>query len=634
MTSILHETGPADTDASADIEISQCLDPAAPRSFFLYAGAGSGKTRSLDAALRTFREAYGVAFRRSGRKIAVITFTNAAAKEIAERVGQDPLFPISTIHSFCWSLIGGHAVDIQQWLLTNLPLDLDDLHEKQRKGRAGRASEDRLRAITAIEARLEWLREPRAFTYNPNGDNFGKDSLSHTEVIKIASGFIADKPSMQDIIVGKYPFLLIDESQDTNKNLMDALIALSEAKKGQFAVGLFGDVMQRIYLDGHLDLATYVPDDWAKPVKRMNHRAPKRVVRLGNALRAASDGQSQLAREDKDEGFVRLFVMPADTKNKNAVEEEIRLRMAELTGDEQWGEATKVKTLTLEHHMAASRCGFQKMFEALRQNSKLSTGLIRGDLPGLRVFTEGVLPLLAYRQAGDEFNVMSHLRRLSPLVSRQALTEASDKQDPLAGARDAVDDLMEIDFKQASNLQVLERVAKTGLFDIPSSLQPFIEPEQLSVVTPQVASGDDEGEEEDGSTSSLAAWRQFLESPFSQMAAYAEYVSDKGPFGTHQGVKGLEFERVFVILDDSEARGFLFSYERLFGAKLPPASRRASSTEPAESSEDRTRRLLYVTCTRTTKSLALAAYSENPEALARGADAWFEKDEVARIDNR
>ena len=34
-------------DAEADATITECLNLAEPRSFFLYAGAGSGKTRSL-----------------------------------------------------------------------------------------------------------------------------------------------------------------------------------------------------------------------------------------------------------------------------------------------------------------------------------------------------------------------------------------------------------------------------------------------------------------------------------------------------------------------------------------------------------------------------------------------------------
>ncbi len=65
--------------------------------------------------------------------------------------------------------------------------------------------------------RIEWLSVPRRFTYSPNGDNFGQDSLSHAEVLKITAAFIETKPSMQAILVNRFPFLLIDESQDTNR---------------------------------------------------------------------------------------------------------------------------------------------------------------------------------------------------------------------------------------------------------------------------------------------------------------------------------------------------------------------------------------------------------------------------------
>ena len=40
----------------ADKEISSCLDINNPRSFFLFAGAGSGKTRSLVTALQEFKK--------------------------------------------------------------------------------------------------------------------------------------------------------------------------------------------------------------------------------------------------------------------------------------------------------------------------------------------------------------------------------------------------------------------------------------------------------------------------------------------------------------------------------------------------------------------------------------------------
>jgi len=79
MTVEVIALGSSDTDDAVDAEIGACLDPKAPKSFFLYAGAGSGKTRSLKSALQSFRERYGAGFRRAGKKVAVITYTNAAA---------------------------------------------------------------------------------------------------------------------------------------------------------------------------------------------------------------------------------------------------------------------------------------------------------------------------------------------------------------------------------------------------------------------------------------------------------------------------------------------------------------------------------------------------------------------------
>ena len=163
----------------------------------------------------------------------------------------------------------------------------------------------------------------------------------------------------------------------------------------------------------------------------MNHRSPQRVIQLGNSLRSAVDGQRQLARDDSAAGIVRLFITSATTLDKPAVEQQIRERMAEICDDEGWEEGeTAVKTLTLEHHMAASRCGFLSMFQALDQDSRLSTGLRKGDLAGLRFFTERVAPLLATSAANDKFGVMAHLRRTSPLLRRATLAISDDPDTP------------------------------------------------------------------------------------------------------------------------------------------------------------------------------------------------------------
>lgn len=628
--------GGPDTDHAADEVIRACLDPTHPRSFFLFAGAGSGKTSSLKTALEGFRHSYGATFRRTGKKIAVITYTNAAAEEIADRVGADELFPISTIHSFCWKQIENFHADIQAWLLIQLPIELEDIRAKHAKGRAGKAAMDRERAMAAIEKRLEWLRIPRRFVYNPNGNNFGADSLSHTEVIKITASFIKAKPAMQAALIDQYPFLLVDESQDTNRHLLDALFDLARAHVGRFGLGLFGDTMQRIYADGQVRLGENIPADWARPNKQMNHRSVQRVVELANALRADADGREQYAREGSAVGTVRLFIGADNSPDKPALETHVRRRMVELCEDTDWAHELRVKTLTLEHHMAASRRGFLLMFQALDKSSGLSTGLRSGELAGLRIFTQCVMPLAEACAKEDKFAILNLLRSAkSPLLSVPFLGQTTSPDDPLKTARNAVDALISLldSDPEVTFLAVLQCVADHSLFDIPMSLRPFITVEPQAETVTNDSSTEEETDEDDESPSNLESWRAFLETPYRQIIPYAEYIADQGPYGTHQGVKGLEFDRVLVIIDDNEAKGFLFPYGKLFGTEPLTDNDRQKAAEGEDTAIDRTRRLLYVTCTRARKSLALVIYTNQQQALADSViqRGWFRADEVEII---
>lgn len=321
---------------------------------------------------------------------------------------------------------------------------------------------------------LVLVEEPEAhlkrFSYNPNGDNVGIDSLSHEEVIKIGAEFISTEETMKKILVNKYPVLLIDESQDTKKELIDALLIVYEEKKDQWAIGMFGDTMQKIYQDGKDRLEEAIPSDWVRPVKVMNHRSSKRVVTLANSIRKLSDDKMQRSRSDAAEGFVRLFLANSSS-NKESTEKSAARIMAELSSDQSW--------LTDDGY------------------------------------------------------------------------------------------------------------------------------ECLSV-------------------------------PFDEMERYATYVSDSSRFATHQGVKGLEFPRVMVILDDTESRGFLFSYEKLFGAKKQTATDLKNEKEGKDTSNRRTARLFYVACTRAMESLAVVAYSDNPELVKNTAlnNGWFSEDEIQIIETQ
>tara|TARA_R110000787_G_scaffold262422_9_gene368028 strand:- start:21875 stop:23767 length:1893 start_codon:yes stop_codon:yes gene_type:complete len=619
-------------DVGADEEIDKCLNLEAPNSFFLFAGAGSGKTRSLTEALKKVLERSRDNLRHRHKRIAVITYTNAACDEIKSRIQYDPVVSVSTIHSFVWSLLEGLNADIRSWLEQNIGKDIADLEDKERKGRGGEASQKRLRKIESKSARLADLPSIKKFTYNPNGDNVGRDSLNHAEVIAIGAEFLTTKPLMQQVLVTAFPILLVDESQDTHAAFMNALLAVQAAHADGFSLGLIGDTMQRIYGHGMADMDQNIPPQWATPAKIMNHRSPSRIVRLINRIRHPVDGREQRARQDKDGGEVRLFIAQSGDANPDDTEENVRNRMAEITGDENWSSSDdKVKALILEHHMAARRLRFADMFEPLYKDARTQTGLLDGTLPALRLFSERVLPVVDARLKGDEFRVSAIVRRHSGLMSKDNLAAAKgDQTVALRLVSEAIDSLAALCSAEGTSFQeVLSLVAETGIFPIPDTLRSFAVRENIAEVA-EIFAGLEmpalDLEEESG-------WTDFLTAPFSQIVPYRAYVDGSAAFDTHQGVKGRQFDRVMVIIDDAEARGFLFSYDKLFGTKERSATDIKNEEQGKETGLDRTRRLLYVTCSRAMESLALVLYSPNPEAAREHSidEDWFSKDEVELI---
>jgi len=597
-------------DDHVDEEIKQCFSADNPKNFFMFAGAGSGKTRSLVNALSFLDKEIGAKLSANAKQIAVITYTNAASDEISRRLQYKPIFAVSTIHSFLWELIKNYQTDIKQWIIRSLEEDILGLKEKESK----RSSAKRVEEIKRKTERLGRLSTVKRFSYNPNGDNIGHDSLNHSEVVAMGSDFISKESTMQDVLTSKYPILLIDESQDTKKELVDALFVVCEKYEKNFVVGMFGDTMQRIYMDGKENLANCIPEEWERPKKIMNHRSASRIVDLANTIRGTVDGQRQRARSDATEGIVRLFIAESSVDKEN-IEKQVAQIMFSDTGDSKWGNEAEYKSLILEHHMAASRFGFLNLFKPLNESGEFATSLRDGSIAELSFLSKVVSPLAKAYQDGKDFEVSKIIRRHSPLLDKKAfLAEKEDQTLLLQQAESAVDSLMELwkDEKIPSSLDILKAISETGLFALDSRAD-------------DILAGFAEGE-----NPKTTALRKALSVSFDELERYSAYVNDETRFATHQGIKGLEFPRVMVIMDDMEARGFLFSYEKLFGAKAKTDTDIRNEKEGKDTSIMRTTRLFYVACTRAEKSLAVVAYTENPDLVKRTAmhNDWFMENEV------
>jgi DNA helicase-2/ATP-dependent DNA helicase PcrA len=617
-------------DDGVDAKIAECLNLKNPKSFFLFAGAGSGKTKSLVKALETITTTtIGDELRLHGQQIGVITYTNNACDEIKRRLKNDTLTYVSTIHSFIWDLIRGFDSDIKEWLKADLAKNIKELESKS--SRPGTKTEaDRIHKIASKKERLQELDNIKKFTYNPNTNNTEREALSHPEVLQLGACFLTTKPLMQKILIRKFPILLIDESQDTNKGLMEAFMLVQQCYKNDFLLGLLGDTMQRIYGDGKSDLGNNLPDDWEKPAKKMNHRSSTRIIELINKIRSDVDSQKQQERKDKKGGFVRLFAIQTN-KDKQIAETYVMQQMAIITGDSEWNKRESVVSLILEHHMAANRMGFGEMFEALYKSDELKLGLLDGTLSEIRIFSEMAWPILEAYKKGDKFAIANTVKAYSRIFNKRYMIEHKEEAKKLLGQTKSVvdrlckayDDNPDITFGEV--LQILV----DGNFGIPKGYKPILMRMSVEQTATDVFN-DEVDDSTESSTDKVDCLDNFLNTKFSQIREYAAYVNEKSPFFTHQGVKGLEFPRVMAIIDDSEARGFLFSYEKLFGIKSKTKTDIENEREGKETGIERTRRLFYVICSRAEKSLAVVAYTGNPTVLKASLSGrgWFADDEI------
>lgn len=612
-------------DTDADRELYGCLNATPPRSFLMVAGAGSGKTTSLIKGLTEILTKHGERLKLRRQRVACITYTDIAAGEIWADVGNNPLVHVSTIHSFLWALVRSFQSDIQAWVTNRIEEKLLELRETAANfgPRVQQRTRDKNQNdISRYEQQRARISRVRSFTYG-TGSDYSNGILGHDDIIKMVPQLIAERSLMRSLVAQQFPFLFVDESQDTTENVVSALKAVALELGDRFCLGFFGDPMQRIYLTG---IGAIPPEaGWATITKPENFRCPSSVLAVANAIRQGGDGLVQTrgrmtGPEDAQTsalGSAHIFILPADDKRDQRIAQ-VRAWAAAENGDEEWKakeNKDSVKLLVIVHRMAAKRLGFGELYSALNDKApdKFKNGFLDGSAWPLRPFKSFVLPLVDAARKGNEFEVMQILRTQSPLLDPRNLKDVNVAE-RLAGLRHFTESLQQMmePVSGATNADVLHLLHDSKVITLdPRILSYFNLPPQNEVTSETNPEATEEEADEEESTKEVAAMDAFLACRASQFWGYYHYVNDASPFSTQQGIKGAEFERVLVVLDDDEGTHVQFSYDKYLGIRALSDREEANRLEGRETTVERTRRLFYVCCTRALKDLVVVLFTSD-----------------------
>lgn len=627
-------------------ELQQIMDHVHAQHYFLLSGgAGSGKTYTLVEVLRQIIQ------ENPTKRVACITYTNAAVKEIERRVANVNL-RVSTIHDFLWDNISHFQPALKNALIKLI-----------NDGVITRSVNIELPMANDFYESVEGFNGVQYKEYCRVSEGI----ISHDEILVLAEYMYRTYPKLGEILKGTYPFVLVDEYQDTSPLVVKILLEDINPNSGhKFVVGFFGDVMQSIYNSGVGNIDTYkVPNGNVYEVKKeQNRRNPRQVIDLANKIRI--DGLTQRPSEDKYapnmiDGIVKDGVVKFIYSSHEGVTVEQVRSLLESKYGWNFRDAQRTKELNLTHNLIAGKAGFAGLMEIHNSDGVLSyRDKVRGHIKDHPMDTNG-------KTFGEVVDELERVGSVSSTRSQQLFIKNHHEDYQFARnlqydgfIKEYVDKDQLVDDKK----QEEDEESKTGsrrselikhLMDIERCVQlyrlndisEFIAKTEYRINTVKdkkelaeiMQNLSEPGEKTIGEILKYAEEKGIVKKSdgliryeernkyvvnrvrkvkYKELHNLFEYLEGKTPFSTQHKTKGSEFDDVFVILDNGGWNNY--SFERLF----------AGADAKHEQQINRTKKIFYVCCTRAKEKLAVYYDRPIPAVIAKASE-WFGRENLEEI---
>ncbi|MDX1914042.1 MAG: AAA family ATPase [Methylophilus sp.] len=630
--------------------VSQGLDPSLSKeakeiielaqkqqNFLLSGGAGSGKTHTLVEVIRSLINLYPT------KKIACITYTNAATDEIKRRVDNSNLV-VSTIHEFLWANIKQFQLELKKAIIELLLNDEISVFPKPE-------------GVTVDEHFFDGLENGIQYKeYLKISDGI----ISHDQVLVLAEKMYLTYPKLSSLLKDCYPFIFVDEYQDTNPAVIKTLLDHTKFSPKSNCIGFFGDAMQSIYDDSIGNLDAYVNQSTPSVIevkKEENRRNPKLVIELANKLRF--DGLQQKPSTDKSapnmmpNGEVKVGnICFIHSNNYDLV------KVRENLGW-NFGDSTKTKELNLTYNLIANAAGFPDLMriyngdhilgfaKRLKKQNKKNTILI--DTAN-KTFAE-VISELQEGKTGRELSNVSPSPTMQTYINdhpeeyKLALTLDFDSLSSIYIDKDQLTDGVKGNQDEEPKSNTVENELTKHLCKIQRNIWLYKHGqfnEFLRVTDYKVKSINDKAKlklnieqlsDTDGKKigdlielahnyeivkidDRLISFKQknkyiydlVSKLPYEQFYNFYKLREGYTTFSTQHKTKGTEFDNVLVILDNGNWNNY--NFEGLF------------TNEGTQSVIDRTKKIFYVCCTRAKENLAIFYHSPSAAVLTKAKELF------------
>jgi len=547
------------------------------QNFRMEAGAGAGKTYSLDKALRQIIAEQGALLLQKSQMVACITYTNVAVDEIIERTDGHPAVSASTIHAFCWDLIKRFQLQLRAEVA-----EIDTWSEKL-VGAGGVGTR-----------RIDYDLGYRSI-------NDTHLLLHHDDVLTLAVALMEHR-KFRHILSTRFPILFIDEYQDTNAAFADSILQHFIIPRIGPLIGLFGDSWQKIYGEG----SGLIEHENLRHIgKEANFRSVKNIVDVLNKMRP------DLPQEVEDPeaiGSVAVYHSNAwvGTRQEGShwngdlpAEDAHRFLegLRQQLSDEGWDFApNKTKILMLTHTVLAKEQNYSQIANAYRYNDSY----IKKEDPHIEFLVEIVEP------ACEAFKNGLYGKMFKTIGPRSDWIRSH--KDKRIWARD-----------MRSLIERRENGTIGEVLDILKKTRRPRLPDKVQETETELANASPEEISEDRTLSQINKLRVI---PYTELISLVLFINKHTPFYTKHGVKGAEFENVLVVL----GRGWNHYNWNQFLEWFP-------NKFPVNKSDfyERNRNLFYVVCSRPKRRLALLFTQELSEAALVTLRSWFGEENVSPL---